>query len=198
MPLWLEYLMKTVKITLDDPILTGMVTEQISGFSAISVTDADAADLVIARVKTANAAPHLLLGGKAEEGCEVLPMPLRLGDLTDRVRYILSGRGRFARSSMIEFAGFILNTEDGVMTDEVSETQVRLTDKEKLLIISLYEQDTKSLDRQGLLQKVWGYADTAETHTLETHLYRLRQKLEESFNVKDLIVTKDGIYTLKV
>lgn len=190
--------MKTVKIILDDPILTGMVTEQIAGFSGISVTDADAADLVIARVKTANTAPHLLLGGKAEEGCEVLPMPLRLGDLTDRVRYILSGRGRFARSSMIEFAGFILNTEDGVMTDEVSETQVRLTDKEKLLIISLYEQDTKSLDRQGLLQKVWGYADTAETHTLETHLYRLRQKLEESFSVKDLIVTKDGIYTLKV
>ncbi|PZP53617.1 MAG: hypothetical protein DI586_10830, partial [Micavibrio aeruginosavorus] len=188
----------TVKITLEDTILAEMVTEQLSRLPGVAISDSDAADLVISRVKTPENVPHLLLGGKAEEGCEVLPMPVRLGDLTDRVRYILSGRNRFARSSIVEFAGFTLSTEDGMMSDDKSDKQVRLTDKEKLMIVSLFEEPTKSLDRQGLLQKVWGYADTAETHTLETHLYRLRQKLEESLDAKDLIVTKDGIYTLKI
>ncbi len=190
--------MKTVKVILDDAVLAGLVGEQISALAGISMTDTDQADIVIARVKTQIDAPHLLLGGRAEEGSEILPLPLRLGDLTDRVRYILSGRNRFAQTEIIEFSGFTLNTEDGMMTDDVSGDQVRLTDKEKLLIVSLYEQESKSLDRQALLQKVWFYAETAETHTLETHLYRLRQKLEDSFGVKDLIVTKDGVYTLKI
>ena len=189
--------MKTVKVAIEDSVLHDMIAEQLARLSDIRISD-EAPDMVIARVKTLPGIPHLLLGGKAEEDCEVLAMPLRLGEMTDRVRYILSGRDRFARGQTIEFLNYTLSAEDGVMTDKASGEQLRLTDKEKLMILSLYAEESKSLDRAGLLQKVWSYADTAETHTLETHLYRLRQKLEESFGLKDLIVTKDGIYTLKI
>ena len=189
--------MKTVKISLEDEILAEIVREQLAAMPGLSLGENDV-DLVVSRVKTQSQAPHLLLGGKAEENCEVMSLPLKLGELKDRVRYILSGRDKFAQSETIEFLNYTLNTEDGVMTDVETEAQIRLTDKEKSLIMSLYQEDSKSLDRASLLQKVWLYAETAETHTLETHLYRLRQKLEEGFGLTDLIVTKDGIYTLKI
>lgn len=189
--------MKTVKIELDDEVLSGLVREQLSSLTGLNLSG-ELPQVVVSRVKTSANVPHLLLGGKAEENCEILPLPLRLGDLTDRLRYMLSGRNKFANMEVIEFLNYSLNAEDGVMTDLSTNEQIRLTDKEKLLIQSLYAEENKSLDRAGLLQKVWSYAETAETHTLETHLYRLRQKLEDGFGLKDLIVTKDGIYTLKI
>ena len=188
--------MKTIQIVLDDAILAGLVREQVARLPGFRIGDSNA-ELVISRVKTPASVPHLLLGGKAEENCEVLALPLRLGELTDRVGYMLSGRNRFATAEIIAFNGFTLSAEDGVMTETASGRQVRLTDKEKLLILSLFAEKSKSLDRAGLLQKVWSYAESAETHTLETHLYRLRQKLEEGFGITDLVVTRDGIYTLK-
>lgn len=189
--------MKTIKIVLDDAILAGMVAEQLARIKNIEINDAQP-DLVISRVRTDYAGPHLLLGGKAGENCDVLPLPLRLGELNDRVGYILSGRDRFTQEDTIAFNGLTLNAEDGIMLRVADGAQIRLTDKEKLLILSLYAEESRSLDRAGLLQKVWSYSENAETHTLETHLYRLRQKLEDGFGLTDLIVTRDGVYTLNV
>lgn len=186
--------MKTVHIALTDTILAGMVEEQLSRLNGITLA-ADKADLMIANEKTAAETPHLILGGKPSDGCETLSLPLKMGELRDRIRYMLSGRDRFAGNEVIEFSGFSLNLEDGVI--EKDGVRTRLTDKEKLILQNLYEADDYQLDRKNLLQSVWGYAESAETHTLETHLYRLRQKLDETFGPNDLITTKDGIYTLK-
>ena len=190
--------MKTVMVALEDQYLAALIAEQLKYLPGIQIADTEAPDLVIGRVKTLLSVPHLLLGGKAEPGCEILPLPIRLGEMNDRLRYMLSGRNRFADNKIIAFGNYTLNAEDGVMTNTQNGAAVRLTDKEKLMILSLYEEDTRTLDRAGLLQKVWFYADSAETHTLETHLYRLRLKLEESFGLKDLIITKDGFYSLKI
>ena len=191
--------MRQVKISLDDDILQALVAEQLSRFKELEMVGQETApDLIISRTKTPEKVPHLLLGGKIEEDCEVLSLPLRLGDLTDRVRYMLSGRDRFAQNGTVAFRQFELNALDGTLFDMERDVSVRLTDKEKLLILSLYGAENNALDRASLLQQVWSYAENAETHTLETHLYRLRQKLEESLGITDLIVTKDGIYTLKI
>ena len=47
-----------------------------------------------------------------------------------------------------------------------------------------------------MLDEVWGYASTVETHTLETHIYRLRQKLKNEFGLDDFLVTNDEGYIL--
>jgi DNA-binding response OmpR family regulator len=54
----------------------------------------------------------------------------------------------------------------------------------------------KSVSRQDMLDEVWGYASTVETHTLETHIYRLRQKLKNEFGLDDFLVTNDEGYIL--
>ncbi len=183
---------------MDDDILTGLVSEQLARLAGVRLGD-DKPDLIIATSPTQDpGVPHLLIGGRSEDGHEALSLPLRAGVMMDRVRYMLSGRDRFAQGETITFLTYTLNSEDGMLSDIASARQVRLTDKEKLILMLLYAAPERSMDRKSLLQDVWGYAETAETHTLETHLYRLRQKLEDGLALKDLIVTKDGIYTLKV
>ena len=70
--------------------------------------------------------------------------------------------------------------------------QMKLTEIETKLLEQLYSADTP-IDHSQLLEKIWGYKAEMETHTLETHLYRLRKKLEAThWN----IVTEEGRYRL--
>lgn len=185
--------LKTVEIVIEDPVLSHLVREQLSHFASAEIVDAGG-DLVVSDKMPRNTAPHLLLGVRSDSH-ESFSLPLRLGELTDRLRYMLSGRERFALGDAISFGDFQMSA-DGVISKGAH--SLRLTEKERLILQSLYQAEEHSLDRKNLLQKVWGYAESAETHTLETHLYRLRQKLEEGFGVQDLIITKDGVYTLNL
>lgn len=152
-----------------------------------------------------NAPPDLVLGDHVGEGPPeenkfllVVP-PVRLGEVMDRISYILSGRDRLAsvrEDGPIDLGPYILNNEECLLIHKQSGKELRLTDKERLLLRTLFEAKGHQMDRKTLLQDVWGYAETAETHTLETHLYRLRQKLHE-FGDSDFIAVEDGIYRLR-
>jgi DNA-binding response OmpR family regulator len=82
----------------------------------------------------------------------------------------------------------ILETNDG--------NKVRLTDKETSILKYLYRQGPKTITRDVLLKEVWGYNNRVTTHTLETHIYRLRQKIERDPSNARLLVTEDGGYRL--
>lgn len=74
--------------------------------------------------------------------------------------------------------------------------KIRLTDKETNILKYLYRAGGKSVAREELLSEVWGYNAAVTTHTLETHIYRLRQKIEpDPANVR-LLVTEAGGYRL--
>jgi DNA-binding response OmpR family regulator len=73
---------------------------------------------------------------------------------------------------------------------------IALTDKEADILAALWMAPDKSLSRDALLTAVWAYAPDAETHTLETHIYRLRQKMERDPAAPDLLVNRDGNYIL--
>lgn len=187
--------MKNIHLVIEDEVLSGLIKEQLVR-TGISADGSQKADMIIADQVTSQALPHLLIGARHDDH-DSLSLPLRLGEMTDHLRYLLSGRDRFAAVGEIGFRDFSL-APDGVIRDEKSGKSLRLTEKEKLILQILYQADGHALDRKNLLHMVWGYAENTETHTLETHLYRLRQKLEEGFGSTDLIVTRDGIYSLNI
>jgi len=74
--------------------------------------------------------------------------------------------------------------------------KVRLTEKETSILKYLYRAGEKVVTRDVLLAEVWGYNSGVTTHTLETHIYRLRQKIERDPSSAELLVTETGGYKL--
>ncbi|HWL30576.1 MAG TPA: response regulator transcription factor [Xanthobacteraceae bacterium] len=74
--------------------------------------------------------------------------------------------------------------------------KVRLTEKETAILRYLYRAGQKSVSRETLLAEVWGYNSGVTTHTLETHVYRLRQKVEQDAASPAILVTDAGGYKL--
>ena len=75
-------------------------------------------------------------------------------------------------------------------------SKVRLTEKETAILKYLYRADRSVVTRSVLLEEVWGYNSGVTTHTLETHIYRLRQKIEQDPSNATLLVTEAGGYKL--
>lgn len=76
--------------------------------------------------------------------------------------------------------------------------RVRLTEKETSILRYLYRAGLKPVPREELLREVWGYNSGVTTHTLETHIYRLRQKIEPEATAPKLLITETGGYRLQV
>jgi DNA-binding response OmpR family regulator len=74
--------------------------------------------------------------------------------------------------------------------------KVRLTEKETAILRYLYRAGQRPVSRETLLQEVWGYNSGVTTHTLETHIYRLRQKVEQDAAKPAILVTEAGGYKL--
>jgi DNA-binding response OmpR family regulator len=74
--------------------------------------------------------------------------------------------------------------------------KVRLTEKETAILRYLYRAGQRVVQRDVLLQEVWGYNAAVTTHTLETHVYRLRQKIEKDPSNARILVTDAGGYKL--
>lgn len=74
--------------------------------------------------------------------------------------------------------------------------KIRLTEKESAIIKFLYRAGEQSVSRETLLTDVWGYNAGVSTHTLETHIYRLRQKIERDPSHAEILITEGGGYKL--
>ena len=73
---------------------------------------------------------------------------------------------------------------------------MRLTEKEAAILRYLHRAEQQPVARETLLKHVWGYNANVTTHTLETHIYRLRQKIENNPAEAQLLVTEGGGYKL--
>ena len=73
---------------------------------------------------------------------------------------------------------------------------IRLTEKENNILKFLYKNSGNTVSRETLLYEVWGYNSKVTTHTLETHIYRLRQKIEDDPSNACFLITEPGGYKL--
>ncbi|PKQ07232.1 MAG: DNA-binding response regulator [Alphaproteobacteria bacterium HGW-Alphaproteobacteria-11] len=74
--------------------------------------------------------------------------------------------------------------------------KVRLTEKETAIVRFLHRMGSKAIRREVLLAEVWGYNSGVTTHTIETHIYRLRQKIERDPSRAEILITEAGGYRL--
>lgn len=79
-----------------------------------------------------------------------------------------------------------------------ADKKIRLTEKETSILKFLYRAGGRAVTRDVLLDEVWGYNSGVTTHTLETHVYRLRQKIEPDPSNAAILVTDSGGYRLSV
>lgn len=84
-----------------------------------------------------------------------------------------------------------------MLIHDETEKKIRLTEKETAILKYLFRVGDKTVPRETLLDEVWGYNAGVTTHTLETHVYRLRQKIEPDPSNAQLLTTEPGGYRLK-
>ena len=128
----------------------------------------------------------------------IIRLPCRIGSLVDECLACLrlSAYARLPRTIDLGH-GRELDWQAAALTHPDLDP-IHLTDKERDILIALYEADENKLDRQALLDRVWAYAPEVETHTLETHIYRLRQKIEDNPGKPTIFVTASDGYALNI
>ncbi|TNE65151.1 MAG: response regulator transcription factor [Alphaproteobacteria bacterium] len=102
-----------------------------------------------------------------------------------------------SEDAVFEIGPYQFRPSAKVLEERASGKKVRLTEKETAILKYLYRASGKAVGREELLTEVWGYNSGVTTHTLETHVYRLRQKIEPQPNMARLLVTEPGGYSLQ-
>ena len=126
---------------------------------------------------------------------DYISKPFRLAELLARLRAQLRS---FESSEDAVFAigPYMFRPAGKLLQDAARGRRIRLTEKEAAILKFLYRSGTQAIARQVLLNEVWGYNASVTTHTLETHIYRLRQKIEPDPANARLLITEGGGYRL--
>ena len=122
----------------------------------------------------------------------VVAKPLRLGLLAGRVSEMLANRPEPAG---VRFGPWRFEAGRKVLLGTGGQV-VRLTDKEAAILCRLGQAGGEVVGRDVLLADIWGYSAQITTHTLETHIYRLRRKVESDPEAAGLLCSQDGGYRL--
>lgn len=141
--------------------------------------------------------PIIFLDSKENDcefhGGQMLVKPLMLSNFLDALRAATS-LFENSHSGCLEFANYMLYPTKKELTDKTTKEVFKLTEKEVSIIKYLYKNVEGYVSKQDLLKEVWEYSEEATTHTVETHIYRLRQKIENGG--KQFIETSEGGYKL--
>jgi len=121
----------------------------------------------------------------------------RLGAFLDRVRAHLRApvRVTWPRNTAFDISPWRFLPEDSSLARQ-DKPAVRLTEKERDILAYLCQKRGSVTDRTSLLRTVWGYGPAIETHTLETHIYRLRQKIESDPAKPGYLLTEEDGYRI--
>ena len=121
--------------------------------------------------------------------------PFKMSRLTDEIDGLLEERGdklmvptRIGKYLFLEDEGLLVGPDD--------RKKIRLTEKETAIIIRLSAANGESVSRKTLLEEVWGYKTGINSHTLETHIYRLRKKIEGLGSSSSFLKTSRDGYKL--
>ena len=122
--------------------------------------------------------------------------PFRFGVLLARIRTRLR-QYEMTESAQFNLGGYQFKPSVKTLVRD-DQSKIRLTEKETNILRLLLRAGGEAVARDKLLEEVWGYNAQVTTHTLETHVYRLRQKIEDDPSNSELLITEAGGYRLNI
>jgi DNA-binding response OmpR family regulator len=120
---------------------------------------------------------------------DTVTLPLNLLEISNRINNLITTQ-KFNQNSFLKIKEYIVDKNERKLKKE--SLSINITERE-IELIELLFSEKKPLSKKNILKKVWKYADDTDTHTLETHVYRLRKKISDQFKDENFIINlKDG------
>ena len=126
----------------------------------------------------------------SSEFTEQVNMPFRVVNLEKKI-VSLDARYKFKKRSLINLCGYIIDKNERKI--KKNNLVLQLTEKEINFLV-LFKQNDKPLSKNFILKNVWNYSSKSDTHTVETHIHRLRKKFLEKFKDSNFIKNNDKGY----
>jgi len=149
--------------------------------------------------------PIIMLTGQDTDADQILGLdagandyvtkPFRLNVLLARLRAQLRQHEQ-SEDAVFTIGPYNFRPSAKLLMDTANDKKIRLTEKEAAILKYLYRAGNMVVARETLLNEVWGYNASVTTHTLETHIYRLRQKIERDPSEAEILITDRGGYRL--
>lgn len=173
----------------------------------VGLPDIDGRDLCRKIRRLGVKVPIIMLTGADSEADTILGLesgandyvtkPFRFGILSARIRAHLRQHEQ-SEDAIFTIGPYSFHPSNKLLVDVETERKTRLTEKETSILKYLLRAKGKAVGRTELLNEVWGYNSNVTTHTLETHVYRLRQKIELNPSDAKLLLTEPGGYRLEI
>lgn len=170
----------------------------------VGLPDMDGREAVKLLRKNGYKSPIIMLTGHDSDSDTILGLesgandyvtkPFRFGVLLARVRAHLR-QHEHSEDAVFKIGHYTFRPSSKILQRE-DQSKVRLTEKETSILKFLLRAGEQVVGRDVLLHEVWGYNSGVTTHTLETHIYRLRQKIERDPSNAEILVTETGGYKL--
>src|SRR5881392_3815150 len=170
----------------------------------VGLPDMDGREAVRIMRKNGFKAPIIMLTGQDTDSDTILGLesgandyvtkPFRFAVLLARIRAQLR-QHEASEDAVFNIGPYQFRPSSKLLLNQKG-NKVRLTEKETAILRYLYRAGQRPVSRETLLQEVWGYNSGVTTHTLETHIYRLRQKVEKDAASPAILVTEAGGYKL--
>jgi DNA-binding response OmpR family regulator len=172
----------------------------------VGLPDMDGLDVCKLMRRAGINAPVIMLTGADTEADTVLGLdwgandyvtkPFKMGLLLARIRAQLRRHER-SEGTILIIGPYAFHPTEKIMIDSGNgDRKIKLTEKETAMLKYLFRVGGTIIGRDVLLNEVWGYNSGVTTHTLETHVYRLRQKIERDPSNAEILVTEPGGYRL--
>ena len=170
----------------------------------VGLPDMDGREAVRLLRKSGYKNPIIMLTGNDSDADQVLGLdagandyvtkPFKFAVLLARIRAQLRQHEQ-SEDAIFNIGPYSFKPASKLLVDDKN-TKIRLTEKETSILKFLYRSGDSVVSRDVLLHEVWGYNAAVTTHTLETHIYRLRQKIEKDPSNAEILVTESGGYKL--
>ena len=126
-------------------------------------------------------------------------VPFRAGECLEKLKHLAHAHNLKDLSSTYIIGQYVFDPSLMTLHDKKKKSteEIKLTEKERDILLLLIKEKGHVIGREALLESVWGYRGDINTHTVETHIYRLRQKIEKDPSSPEIVLTEGEGYLIE-